>query len=186
MGCTYVCGFYLIKSSHGCQSLERLSANLRNVREGFKLSPTMAINSTFCFSYSFFLFLFLPFNISFWYTGGDRDGWRKLANRAWSGTHGTCHYLSLGHNGVRCRGSAEEGGQRGRDDDRIRSDKATEVTAGDGVLLCLHYQGVHGIKAIPRQPHCALLAHERCPFKVQSQRGTPVGNQVKPRDGSTG
>lgn len=181
MGCTYACCFYLIKSSHGCQSLERLSANIRNVREGFKLSPTMAINSTFCFSY-----FFSPFNISFWYTWGDRDGGRKRDNRAWFGKYGTCPYLGLGHNGVRCRGSAEEGGQRGRDDDRIRPDKATEVTAGDGILLSLHYQGVHGIKAVPRQPHCALLAHERCPFKVQSQRGTPVGNQVKPRDGSIG
>lgn len=178
--------FILLKALMAAKVLSDYLLNIRNVWEGFKLSSTMAINSTFCFSYSFLFFLFLPFNISFWYTGGDRDGGRKLASRTWFGTYSTCSYLGLGHNGVRCRGSAEEGGQRGRDDDRIRPNKATEVTAGDGVLLRLHYQGVHGIKAIPRQPHRALLAHERCPFKVQSQRGTPVGNQVKPGDGSTG
>lgn len=50
MGGTYVCCFYFIKSSCDCQSLERLSVNIPNVREGFKLSPTVAINSTFRFS----------------------------------------------------------------------------------------------------------------------------------------
>lgn len=99
---------------------------------------------------------------------------------------GSCPYLCLRHNGVRCWGCAEEGGERGRDDDWIWPDKAAEVTAGDGVLLRLHYQGVHGIEAVPRQPHCALLAHERGSLKVQSQGGTPIGNQVKPGDGSTG
>lgn len=93
---------------------------------------------------------------------------------------GTCPYLGLRHNGVRRRGSAEEGGQRRGDDDRIRPDKATEVTAGDGVLLRLHDQGVHGIEAVPRRPYCALLAHERGSLKVKSQGRTPIGNQVKP------
>lgn len=64
---------------------------------------------------------------------------------------GSCpSYLGLRHNGILPRGRTEEGGQRGGDDDRIWSDKATEVTAGDGVLLGLHHQGVHGVKAIPR------------------------------------
>lgn len=106
------------------------------------------------------------------------------------GEHSLCSatgpYLGLRHNGVRCRGSAEEGGQRRGDDDWIRPDKATEVTAGDGVLLSLHYQGVHGIEAVPRQPYCALLAHERGSLEVQSQGGTSIGNQVKPGEGSTG
>lgn len=83
-------------------------------------------------------------------------------------------------------GSTEEGGQGGGDDDRIWSDKATEVTAGDGVLLGLHHQGVHGVKAIPWQPHGALLAHEWGSLEVQGQGGTPIGDQVKPREGVSG
>lgn len=100
---------------------------------------------------------------------------------------GTRHsYLGLRHDGILPRGSTEEGGQWGGDDDRIRSDKATEVTAGDGVLLGLHDQGVHGVKAIPRQPHSALLAHERGSLEVQGQGCTPVGDQVKPGQGGSG
>lgn len=95
-------------------------------------------------------------------------------------------YLGLRHNGVRCRGSAEEGGQRRGDDDWIWPDEATEVTAGDGVLLGLHYQGVHGIETVPRQPHRALLAHERGSLEVESQGRTPIGNQVKPGEGPRG
>lgn len=95
-------------------------------------------------------------------------------------------YLGLGHNGILSWGGTEEGGQRGGNDDRIRPDKATEVTAGDGVLLCLHHQSVHGVKAIPRQPHGALLAHERGPLKVQRQGGTTIGDQVEPGEGQMG
>lgn len=84
------------------------------------------------------------------------------------------------------RGSAEEGGQRGGDDDRIWPDKAAEVTAGDGVLLGLHHQGVHGVKAVPRQPHGALLAHERGSLEVQGQGGAPIGDQVKPGEEGSG
>lgn len=95
-------------------------------------------------------------------------------------------YLGLRHDGILCRGSTEEGGQRGGDDDWVWPDKATEVTAGDGVLLRLHHQGVHGIKAIPRQPHGALLAHEWGSLKVQGQGGASVGDQVKPGEGVSG
>lgn len=95
-------------------------------------------------------------------------------------------YLGLGHNGILSRGGTEEGGQRGGNDDWIRPDKPTEVTAGDGVLLCLHHQSVHGVKAIPRQPHSALLAHERGPLKVQRQGGTTIGDQVEPGEGQMG
>lgn len=104
-----------------------------------------------------------------------------MASQVWSQSLGARHfYLGLRHDGILPRGSTEEGGQRGRDDDRIWPDKAAEVTAGDGVLLGLHHQGIHGVKAVPRQPHGALLAHEGGSLKVQRQRGAPVGDQVKP------
>lgn len=94
---------------------------------------------------------------------------------------GTRHsYLGLRHDGILRGGSTEEGRQRRGDDDWIWSDEATEVTAGDGVLLGLHHQGVHGVKAIPWQPHGALLAHEWSSLKVQGQGGTPIGDQVEP------
>lgn len=134
-------------------------------------------------------FLSLPLNISFWLIQAERDGGRKSASqfgagRYWESHPGTrCSYLGLRHDGILPRGSAEEGGQRGGDDDWIRPDKATEVTAGDGVLLCLHHQSVHGIKAIPRQPHGTLLAHERGSLKVQGQGGAAIGDQVKPGEG---
>lgn len=95
-------------------------------------------------------------------------------------------YLGLGHDGVVARGSAEEGGQRGGDDDGIWPDKAAEVTAGDGVLLGLHHQGVHGVEAVPWQPHSALLAHERGSLEVQGQGGAPIGDQVKPGEEGSG
>ena len=87
---------------------------------------------------------------------------------------------------VPSRGAGAPPSQRRGDDDWIWPDKATEVTAGDGVFLGLHYQGVHGIEAVPWQPHCALLAHERGSLKVKSQGRTPIGNQVKPGEGPRG
>lgn len=138
-----------------------------------------------------------PLKVSFWLKQGEGCGGRKAGQPVWIGAGfrvppppphpGTrCSYLGLRHDGILPRGSAEEGGQRGGDDDWIWPDKATEVTAGDGVLLRFHHQGVHGVKAIPRQPHGALLAHERGSLEVQGQGGAAIGNQVKPGEGGSG
>lgn len=177
--------FYSIKSSSDCQSLEQLSGNIWNVQERFSF---LSSNNKFYCPY----FLSLPLDSSFWFTPGDRDGGRKLASRFGSGQDRESHpgtwssYLGLGHNGILSRGGTEEGGQWGGNDDRIRPDKAAEVTAGDGVLLCLHHQSVHGIEAIPWQPHGALLAHERGPLEVQGQGGATIGDQVEPGEGQVG
>lgn len=50
--------FILLKALMAAKVLSDYLLNIRNVREGFKLSSTMAINSTFCFSYSFLFFCF--------------------------------------------------------------------------------------------------------------------------------
>lgn len=128
----------------------------------------------------------LPLNISFWPLR-EGDWWEGAGRPVWRGLlRDPPSYLGLRHDGILRRGSTEEGGQWGGDDDGIWPEKATQVTAGDGVLLSLHHQGVCGIKAIPRQPHGALLAHEWGSLEVQGQGGAPVGDQVKPGEGQMG
>ena len=89
-------------------------------------------------------------------------------------------YLGLGYDGLLGGVGAEEGGQGRRHHDGVRADEAAEVTAGDGVLLCLHHQRIHGDERVPGQPHRALLAEEGGALETQSQRGAAVRYQVKP------
>lgn len=92
-----------------------------------------------------------------------------------------CSYLGFWHNGIAAGSVTKESWKWRWDDDWVRTDKATEITAGNGVLLCLHHKCVHGIEAVPWQPHCPFLAHERRPLKVQRQGCSTICNQVKPR-----
>lgn len=95
--------------------------------------------------------------------------------------HSCCSYLGFWHNGIAAGSVTKESWKWWWNDDWVRTNKPTEITAGNGVLLCLHHKCVHGIEAVPWQPHCPLLAHERGPFKVQRQGGSTICNQVKPR-----
>ena len=92
-------------------------------------------------------------------------------------------YLSLWDDGAFCRPGAEEGGEGRRHHHRVGPQEVAEVTAGDGVLLGLEHQRVHGVEAVPRQPHRALLAQEGGALKVKSQGGTAVRHQVKTERG---
>lgn len=61
----------------------------------------------------------------------------------------------------------------------IRPHKTAQVTAWDCVLLRFHHERVHGIEAVPWEPHCAFLAQERRTLEMQCERSASVSDEVK-------
>lgn len=93
-----------------------------------------------------------------------------------------CVYLAFRYNVLICGVGAKEGRERRGHKNRIRSDKAAQVTAWDDDVLRLHDQSVHGVEAVPGQPHGALLLQKRSSLKTQGQGCATVSQQVKPED----
>lgn len=125
---------------------------------------------------------------------GERTWIKEEKSNIWE-MHSSANYSNEGFKEVRISShlclwndrpfswlGTEERRKWGGHHHRIRPHKATEVTAWDGVLLCLQHQSVHGVENIPREPHGALLTQKWSPFESECERGSTVGNEVKSND----
>lgn len=66
-------------------------------------------------------------------------------------------YLCFWNDGAILGRGSEEGGEGCGHNERAGSNEATQVTARDVVLLFLHYQRVHYVENIPRDPYRTKL-----------------------------
>ena len=92
-------------------------------------------------------------------------------------------HLCLGDDGLLPGVGAEEGGEGRGHHQGVGPHEAAQVAAGDGVLLRLQHQRVHGVEPAPGEPHRALLAQEGRPLEAQGERRAAVGDQVEPTEG---
>lgn len=98
----------------------------------------------------------------------------------WNLRSQTKTYLCFWNDGAVFGWGSEEGGEGCGHDERTGSNEATQVAARDIVLLFLHYQRVHYVEDIPRDPYCAELCQKWRPLEAQCQWRTTIGQNVKP------
>ena len=89
-------------------------------------------------------------------------------------------HLRLGDDGTVLWGRLVQGGEGRGQDERVGSEQASQVAAGDVVLLPLHHHRVHHVEHVPGQPHGAVQRGERGALVTQRQGGAAVGQEVEP------